>query len=49
MLGLTGDGKFDGETFLGRLWMVFWTGRGGGREGVRARQQGRFSLDDVCC
>jgi hypothetical protein len=22
-LGRTGDGKFDGETFLGRLWMVF--------------------------
>ena len=25
----------------------FWTGRGGGRDIVRARQQGRFSLDDA--
>jgi hypothetical protein len=30
----TGDGKFDGEVFLGRLWMVFLGGSGGGRERV---------------
>ncbi len=29
--GLTGDGKFDGETFLGGLWMFFLGGRGRGR------------------
>jgi hypothetical protein len=46
-LGRTGDGKFDGQTFLGRLWMIFLGGSGGGRESVRARQQGRFSLDDA--
>jgi hypothetical protein len=27
----TGDGKFDGETFLGRLWIFFFGGRGRGR------------------
>jgi hypothetical protein len=32
----TGDGKIDGETFLGRLWMVFLDGTGGGRERVRS-------------
>jgi hypothetical protein len=26
------DGKFDGNTFLGRLWMVFLWGGGGGEE-----------------
>ena len=26
----TGDGKFDGETFLGRTWMFFSGGGGGG-------------------
>ena len=26
----TGDGKFDGETFLGRTWMFFSWGGGGG-------------------
>ena len=31
----TGDGKFDGETFLGRTWMFFWEGqwRGSGTPG----------------
>ena len=29
--GRTGDGKFDGETFLGGLWMFFLGGRGRGR------------------
>jgi hypothetical protein len=47
-LGRTGDGKIDGETFWGRLWMVFLVrSGGGGREGVRTRQKGRVSLDDV--
>jgi hypothetical protein len=32
---------------LGRLWMVFFGGSGGGRGDVRTRQQGWFSLDDV--
>jgi hypothetical protein len=31
-LGHTGDGKFDGETFLGRLWMFFLGGSGGEEE-----------------
>jgi hypothetical protein len=31
-------GKFDGETFLGRLWMFFLGGSGGGRGGDRDRQ-----------
>jgi hypothetical protein len=28
----TGDGKFDGKTFLGRTWMFFLGGGGGGEE-----------------
>jgi hypothetical protein len=36
----TGDGKFDGETFLGRLWMFFLGGTRGGRETVRTRSAG---------
>jgi hypothetical protein len=28
----TGDGKSDGETFLGRTWMFFFRGRGGKRK-----------------
>ena len=35
----TGDGKFDGETFLGRTWM-FFLGRGGG---------GETELQGSCC
>jgi hypothetical protein len=35
-LGRTGDGKIDGETFLGRLWMVLLDGSGGGKR----RRQG---------
>jgi hypothetical protein len=46
-LGHTGDGKFDGETFWVGCGWFFWSGRGGGREDVRTRQQGRFSLDDA--
>ena len=30
--GLTGDGKFDGETFLGGLWMFFLVVGGGEEE-----------------
>ncbi len=29
--GHTGDGKFDGETFLGGLWMFFLGGEGKGK------------------
>jgi hypothetical protein len=36
----TGDGKFGGETFLGRLWMFFFGLDGGGRGGDRARSVG---------
>ena len=42
-LGRTGDGKFDGETFLGRLWMVFsWGGEGGEEEAPGHVQNGLF-------
>jgi hypothetical protein len=34
-----GDGKLDGETFLGRTWMLFSGGGGGGETG----------LQDACC
>ena len=42
----TGDGKFDGETFLGRLLIFFLGGRGRGRGGVRASTAESFSQDD---
>ncbi len=42
----TGDGKTDGETFLGRTWMFFLGGAGGGEKAPGYGQQGR-SLDDV--
>ena len=35
----TGDGKFDGETFLGRTWM-FFLGKDGGEEA---------ELQGACC
>jgi hypothetical protein len=38
--GHTGDGKADGETFLGRTWMFFSWRDGGGRESVRERSAG---------
>ena len=35
----TGDGKFDGETFLGRTWMfVFLKGTGKGKR----KRQGKY-------
>jgi hypothetical protein len=45
----TGDGKFYGETFLGRLWMFFCEGRGGEEKESGHVQDGRFSLDDTRC
>jgi hypothetical protein len=44
----TGDGKYDGETFLGRTWM-FFSGRGdeGGKWDPRARVVETFSQDDA--
>jgi hypothetical protein len=42
----TGDGKSDGETFLGRTWIFFLGGTGGGETVTGHGQQGR-SLDDV--
>jgi hypothetical protein len=41
----TGDGKSDGETFLGRTWMFCW-GSGGEEKASGNGQQGR-SLDDA--
>ena len=43
----TGDGKFDGETFLGRLLIFFLGGRGRGSGGVRASTVESFSEDDT--
>ncbi len=42
----TGDGKSDGETFLGRTWMFFLGGTGGEEKAPGHGQQGR-SLDDT--
>ena len=43
----TGDGKFDGETFLGRTWMFFLGGAGEGKQNSRARAVETFSQDDA--
>ena len=43
----TGDGKFDGETFLGRTWMFFLGGEGEGKRNSRARNAETFSQDDA--
>ena len=43
----TGDGKFDGETFLGRTWMFFLGGTGEGKRNSRARAVETFSQDDA--
>ena len=40
--GRTGDGKFDGETFLGGLWMFFPWGAGEGKRNSRTRLSRRF-------
>jgi hypothetical protein len=42
----TGDGKSDGETFLGRTWMFFLEWAGGEKKTPGHGQQGR-SLDDT--
>ena len=44
---LTGDGKYDGETFLGRTWMFFSGRGGGGKRDSRARAVETFSQDDA--
>ena len=43
----TGEGKFDGETFLGRTWMFFLGGAGEGKLNSRARAVETFSQDDT--
>ena len=43
----TGDGRFDGEAFLGRLLIFFLGGRGRGRAGDRASTAASFSQDDA--
>ena len=44
----TGDGKLDGETFLGRTWRFFFLGgKGEGKRDSRARVPGTFSQDDT--
>ena len=44
---IIGDGKGDGETFLGGLWMVFLGGQGGEEKTSGHVQHGRFLLDDT--
>jgi hypothetical protein len=43
----TVDGKYDGETFLGRTWMFFSGRNGGGKGDSRARAVETFSQDDT--
>jgi hypothetical protein len=43
----TGDGRFDGESFLGRLWIFFLGGWGRGRGRDRASTAESFSQDDT--
>ncbi len=45
--GHTGDGKFDGKTFLGGLWMFFSWGVGGGEEELQGTTVEAFSQDDA--
>ena len=45
--GHTGDGKFDGETLLGGLWMFFSWGDGGGEEELQGTTVETFSEDDT--
>ncbi len=43
----TGDGKSDGETFLGRTWMFFLGGRGGKRKSQgKVSRVGRWTTRD---
>jgi hypothetical protein len=41
-----GDGRFDGETFLGGL-LIFFLGGGGGEEELRGTTTESFSQDDT--
>ena len=43
----TGDGKLDGETFLGRTWMFFSGGGGGEEEELQGTTAETFSQDDA--
>ena len=43
----TGDGKYDGETFLGRTWMFFLGGAGEGKWNSRTCAVETFSQDDA--
>jgi hypothetical protein len=43
----TGDGKYDGETFLGRTWMFFSWRVGGGKRYSRECVVETFSEDDA--
>jgi len=43
----TGDGRFDGESFLGRLLILFLGGWGRGRDRTRASTAESFSQDDT--
>jgi hypothetical protein len=43
---LTGDGRFDGETFLGGL-LIFFLGDGGGEEELQGTTAEAFSQDDA--
>ena len=40
-------GKFDGETFLGRLLIFFFGGAGEGKRNSRSRNAETFSQDDA--
>ena len=42
----TGDGRFDGGAFLGRLLIFFLGGEGEGKRNSRARNAETFSQDD---
>ncbi len=43
----TGDGKSDGETFLGRTWMFFLRGVGEGKRKCQDSTAESFSQDDT--
>jgi hypothetical protein len=43
----TGDGKLDEATFLGRTWMFFSGGSGGGEEELQGTTVETFSQDDA--
>ncbi len=45
--GVSGDGKFDGEMFLGRMWMFFLGGEGEGKRKIQRCTAESFSQDDT--